>query len=758
MHTRIVFNTLLASATFAAGNVNAQVAESRHGQHVELDPIVVTATRQETNLSDVAGTISAISRKKMDALQVNSPEDLVRYEPGLTIKRNTSGTDPFGNLGSFQIRGVGANRVQIRVDGARVQEQIQDGNRNFVDLSTLKSVEIMQGPASVLWGSDALGGMVMYRTLDPEDLLNRTTNSVAGQAGLGYDSFNMSFRESTALAFQFSPTVQGLVMYNHSQGHEGKLSRARADGGSWGCPRGIDAIRCNELNPMKVTTWSTLGKLVWQPSRDHQFKLTGEVFDSGSRIQQMYDYGRQKNGAFNGDYNRKQKQQRYRIGLEHIWKIHSPMLEQLRWQLQYSPQQRTLTSYRYQRSAANVGKSRYDSLTYEEDFLQIDLQLTSLSSFWGADHRFSYGFQGDRTTTDYERTTATYNHLTGARTTSRAGGFNFANAKTTRADLYLQDEMSWMNDRLILTPGVRWANYTIDPKPNSDYVVVPGKEPQKQSRSKLVPQIGTLFKLNEGYSVYAKYAEGFKMPIAQQLYTSLPGAGLTLIPNPDLKPESVRSYEIGLRGKYNDTSDFKRASYSIGIFKSNYKDFIQNFYNIPGTDEYTYRNLSKVSIQGIEASGQVQFTKNWSMMSSIAWQRGNSRYDAASKKQAYDAVVPLTAIVGIKWVNPTWGVDLELLGTFAQGVRRASSPNLFTPPGYAVYDAWLNWSPAGFSNSNGRSVTFRIGVENIANRRYFVAPLAGYARHASPSVAATNPLELQTAPGRTVKLSSSIRF
>ncbi|MFP3758144.1 TonB-dependent receptor plug domain-containing protein, partial [Cupriavidus sp. SIMBA_020] len=85
------------------------------------------------------------------------------------------------------MRGVGANRVQIRVDGARVQEQIQDGNRNFVDLSTLKSVEIMHGPASVLWGADALGGLVMYRTLDPEDLLNGTSNPYAGQAGLGYD-------------------------------------------------------------------------------------------------------------------------------------------------------------------------------------------------------------------------------------------------------------------------------------------------------------------------------------------------------------------------------------------------------------------------------------------------------------------------------------------------------------------------------------------------------------------------------------------
>lgn len=758
MYKRIACNALVASATFAAGNVNAQTPNPRHERHVELEPVVVTATRQETNAADVAGTINVISRKRMDELQVNSTEDLVRYEPGLTIKRNTSGTDPFGNLGSFQIRGVGANRVQIRVDGARVQEQIQDGNRNFVDLSTLKSVEIMHGPASVLWGADALGGLVMYTTLDPEDLLNRTSSSFAGQAGLGHDSFNSSFRKSAALGFQLTPTLQGLVMYNHSQGHEGKLRQARADGGMWGCPRGIDAIRCNELNPMDVTTQSALGKLVWRPSKVHQFKLTGEIFDSKANVKQMYDYGRQPNGSFNGDYNRRQKQQRYRVGLEHIWNIHSPAIEQLRWQLQYSPQQRAMTSDRFQRSAAHVGTSRYDSLSYKEDFLQFDLQLTSLVSFWGAEHRFSYGFQGDQTASNYERTTVTYNHLTGKRKSSRGGGFNFANARTIRADLYLQDEISLMKDRLVFTPGVRWANYAIDPRPDADYVAVPGKEPRKQSRSKFVPQISTLFKLDEEYSVYAKYAEGFKMPTAQQLYTSLPGMGLTLTPNPDLKPESVRSYEIGLRGNFDDSSLFEHASYSIGTFKSDYKDFIQNFYNIPGTDEYTYRNLSKVNIKGIEASGRIQFSKSWGMMSSLAWQRGDSRYDADSKKQAYDAVVPLRAVVGIQWRNPKWGLNLELLGTFAQGVKRASTPGLFKPSGYAVYDAYLNWSPAGLGNSNGRSVTFQIGVENIANRRYFVAPLAGYSLHPSSSVAATNPLELQTAPGRIVKLSTNIRF
>lgn len=442
----------------------------------------------------------------------------------------------------------------------------------------------------------------------------------------------------------------------------------------------------------------------------------------------------------------------------YIWDVRSPFLEQLQWQFQYSPQKREVTSDRYQRSAAGVGTSTHDYLNYEEKFLQFDLQLTSLASFWGADHRISYGFQGDRTTSDYEKITDTYNHQTGISRTVRAGGFNFANSKTTRADLYLQDEMSWLDGRLTLTPGLRWANYKIDPKPNADYVVSPGKEPSKQSKSRLVPQVGALFKLSDEYAIYARYAEGFKMPTAQQLYTSLPSIGFNLVPNPDLKPESVRSYEMGIRGQLQDSAYFDHAVFSVGVFKSDYKNFIQSFYNPPGTNDYTYRNLSKVNIWGIEASGEVQFNKNWSVMSSVSWQRGDFRYDAKSEKQPHDSIVPLTAVLGVKWQQPSIGTDIEVIGTFAQGVKRASDPGMFKPSGYAVYDAYLNWTPPALSKSSGRSVSFRIGVENLLDRRYFVAPLNGYALSPSSSVAITNPLELQTAPGRTIKLSTNIRF
>ncbi len=95
-----------------------------------------------------------------------------------------------------------------------------------------------------------------------------------------------------------------------------------------------------------------------------------------------------------------------------------------------------------------------------------------------------------------------------------------------------------------------------------------------------------------------------------------------------------------------------------------------------------------------------------------------------------------------------------MIGTFAGGATRASSPTLFKQGGYSVFDAYLSWKPTS-------AITVRGGVDNIFDKRYFANLVGGtsYTKVPSPaSTAAANPLELQTAPGRTFKLSASVEF
>ncbi|MBS7704903.1 TonB-dependent hemoglobin/transferrin/lactoferrin family receptor [Chelatococcus asaccharovorans] len=711
---------------------------------IELDAISITATRQPTNVLDVPGTVTVTTRQQLDQTMTRDNMDLARYQPGITVDRQTSGTDPFGNLGGFTIRGVGGNRVQMQVDGTRIQERITDGNRSFVDFPGLKAVEIVRGPGSVLWGADALGGIVAYRTLDPDDLLKGKDKPYAGRIQATYDSFNKSFSKTAMAAFQLTPTLQGLILVNQNTYNEGKLSKARADGGLWGCPRVPMAIRCDTLNPLDGTTWNMLTKLVFRPSSDHEFKLTGELYDSSNNIRQMYDYGLQSTGAFNGLYPRNQDQTRKRVSLSHDWNVGVNFLDNLHWQLSYSPQSRDVHSERLQTLASKQNQVTVDNLGYSEEFWQADIQLTSKFNLGSSRHTLTYGFQGDYTRAEYYRDSLVKNLTTGRSTYTRSA--SFSNADTTRADFYLQDEISLLDGRLLITPGVRWANYAIDPKTNAYYIETDGITPSKSESSKLIPQIGAIFKLTDHYSVYARYAEGFKMPTAQQLYTSSPGVSFNLIPNPNLQPESVQSYEGGFRGQFN------RAWFSIGGFYADYKDFIQNFYNPPGTNDYTYRNLSAVKIWGIEAFGEWQFHDNWAVNASASYQHGDQRYQAGDPMVPYDGATPFNGTVGLKWMRPDWGLQAEVISTFGQGVTRASSTDLFRPSSYMVFDSYVNWKPT-------EMITLRAGVLNIFDQRYFKGPLPyTFARTSTTAQAITNPLELQTAPGRTFKLSAQVDF
>lgn len=94
-----------------------QHTDGESSEPIKLKTITLSAERAAKNVLDVPMSISVIDRETLDRHQVRDIQDMVRYEPGVSVDRQTSLTNPFGQLNSFNIRGVGGNRVQILVDG-----------------------------------------------------------------------------------------------------------------------------------------------------------------------------------------------------------------------------------------------------------------------------------------------------------------------------------------------------------------------------------------------------------------------------------------------------------------------------------------------------------------------------------------------------------------------------------------------------------------------------------------------------------------
>src|SRR5262249_53344856 len=153
----------------------------------ELDRIVVTATLNERAQKDVAGDVTVIDALEIDRKLMTGLDDLVRYEPGISVSGAATGGNRFG-VGGITIRGLGGNRVRIEVDGIAVPDTFSIGSfsnagRDVVDLDSLKRVEIVRGAASSLYGSDALGGVVSYVTKDPNDYVGASGGQyVSGKA------------------------------------------------------------------------------------------------------------------------------------------------------------------------------------------------------------------------------------------------------------------------------------------------------------------------------------------------------------------------------------------------------------------------------------------------------------------------------------------------------------------------------------------------------------------------------------------------
>jgi hemoglobin/transferrin/lactoferrin receptor protein len=180
------------------------------------------------------------------------------------------------------IRGIGGNRVLIQVDGIRSPQGFSFGPQSvgrdgFADVSLIKQVEILRGPASALYGSDGLAGAVSFVTADPVDLVKQ--RRLGGFATSQYSSEDNEFAQTAALAGQ-TGTISAMIAYTR---------RDFAELENRGTNNGTGPAR-TAPNPQDGSSDAVLGKLVWN-SGPHRVRLTGEWFETVVETQVLSGLG-----------------------------------------------------------------------------------------------------------------------------------------------------------------------------------------------------------------------------------------------------------------------------------------------------------------------------------------------------------------------------------------------------------------------------------------------------------------------------------
>ena len=184
-----------------------QGASHAQAIQVAMKEVLVTATRSSQEVEIMPGTVTTVTREEIERRQANDIADLFTDEPDISIN---SDAKRFGT-GGINIRGIEDNRILLLIDGVRTSDYRSGGSTNYTasvrdlpDPDFVKQVEIVRGPGSSLYGSDAIGGVIGFLTLEPDDYLTDGKTQAKG-AKLSYFGENAGIKGSAWLASPATP-------------------------------------------------------------------------------------------------------------------------------------------------------------------------------------------------------------------------------------------------------------------------------------------------------------------------------------------------------------------------------------------------------------------------------------------------------------------------------------------------------------------------------------------------------------------------
>ena len=642
---RLVAKAQLASPSESGG-------ATRTAQRFVTDTVTVTATKTERERIKTPGEVNVIDRDELDRAQAQSLDDVLRYQPGVDVQL---GPRRVGELPV--IRGLSGARVLTTIDGVRLNFQSGHQGRLFLDVDSLKRVEVVRGPNSALWGSGALGGVLALTTKDPSDYL-APGDRYGGALKLGFQGANSEFLVVPTLFGQTEDVMEFLLTFTLRHADDINL------GGEAGT-----------LDRSSEELYSGLGKAIWSISPYDKLQLSIQGFDEKGDVPLNPASPITPETSI---VDRLTRQQTYRFGYTHRHPDHP-----------YFDFEGFIYATQMEIRERRLGDDRRDRI----DFDTMGLELRNSSRFdFGPlhQHLLTYGVEGyiDR------------------QNASRAGGVfqQFPDGETQSIALYIQNEISlW--DRFFLVPAVRWDQF----EQSAD------NTPGDTKESKVSPKIGGVVKVIDSVYVAANYAEGFRAPTFGELFiggTHFPGA--VFVPNPDLKPEKSQNVEASVRvDRERLFFDDDRLRASVTYFHNKLDDFIDfevEFNPLSQQLEFRQINVQEATIKGWEAELLWAFYAGFELMANYTDIRG----DNDTNDEPLANIQPRRWVVGLSYTHLPWALTVG--GRLQIVDEQDRVPEGVEPTdGYTLFDLFAQWEPEG-GPLEGLRVDF--GVDNVTDKEY----------------------------------------
>lgn len=739
LRSRLLTCTALASIAF----ISQAAAQNRPAPDTTLQPIIVKGKRvpggsvADTPLASQT-TAEQISRKEIDSVA-----DLGNTtEPGVDYVE----TKP-GRAGGLFIRGLGGPRVVTLVDDIPIPyfenfartstssptTSIGD-SANAFDFSSLSTVDVLRGADSSRVGPSALGGALVLRTLEPEDLI-RDGHDWGAITKLTYDSENRSIGGSAAAAKRIGNTSV-LFQGAYKRGHETE-SQGTTD---------IIGIRRTEANPMDFDQNNLMFKVRQDIEGGHRIGLTAERYD----IQNETDLKTIQGTTYRpGDFWGYDDTRRERVSLDYSYL--APTADSL-------IDSAKLTAYwqRLDKSAGSYG-FRTDGARYERDNIMEEnaFGLTGglVSEFETDNLSHQVRLGGNFQTSETEQALRAV-----PTSTVVVNQSDMPDVDSNRLGLYLEDRIGFGDSGFALTPGARFDWYDYSPKASRGFSSNTGFGtfglPDGQDGVRISPKLLATYQLSPKVELFAQWSMAYRPPSINELYINFTNAGFGYanIGNPTLKPETSQGFEAGANYEDGDVSG------KLTVYHNRYRNFIDTVVeNVAGfpAGYWTWRNRAQVEITGVEVKARKDFASGFFMHGSLAYAYGKDK----NTGEFLRTVAPIKSILGVGYQQEDWGVEAT---TILSGGMRKDGPaydartnsyyNSYDAAGYGLVNLAAWWEPEQL-----KGMRLQAGVYNIFDKTYYNA--VGV-RNLNESVVNTvnQPAKFYSEPGRTFKLSLTQRF
>lgn len=683
----------------------------------ELSEVIISANRWKQYSKDVPQKVSIISQAKVALHNPQTAADLLTISGKIFMQKSQQGG------GSPMIRGFATNRLLYAVDGIRMNTAIfRGGNiQNVISLDPFatEQTEVVFGPGSVMYGSDAIGGVMSFQTLTPQ--FSSTTKSiVSGNAvsrfsssnneKTGHFDVNVGWKNWATITSITSNEFGDLKMGSH--GPEEYLRPFYVQR-----QNGVDVVVTNE-DPLvqKPTAYSQVNfmqKFRFQPNEnwDFQYGLHFSETSSYSRYDRHIRYnslGLPRYGEF---YYGPQKWIMNNLNITH--QSNSKLFDEMVLRLAHQ-------FFEESRVSRNINNSNREIRTEKVNAYSINVDFSKAISLT---HKAYYGVE--YVLNDVNSTGINQNIAAG---TSQAGPSRYPQATWQSMGVFVNNQYL-VTDKTSLQAGLRYNKYILKADFDTTFYPFPFTEAHIDNGS-LTGSAGIVFRPTDKWVIGSNVATAFRSPNVDdvgKVFDSEPGS--VVIPNPNLEAEYAYNVDLNVAKMFGKSVKVDVSTYYTLLDNA----LVRRDFTLNGASEIVYdgelsqvqaiQNAAKANVYGIQAGVEVKLPTGFRFSTDLNFQKGEEELDNGDKSPSRHAA-PFFGISRVGYANSK--VDLELNFQFSDKVAfkdlaeeekgkkeiyaRDRNGNPYSPSWYT-----LNLKSMYKLTEN---FTLTAGIENITDQRY----------------------------------------